>query len=329
LKGIGGISYRNNGEIVHNPERPFIKDLDSIPFPSRDLLFNKASYNSEDMGILMTSRGCPYRCTYCATSIWKRNTRYRSLDNVIDEIKFVINRYGTTQFTFKDDSFTVNRKRVHEFCDRLIDKKIKIKWDTNTRVNLVDEELFIKMKEAGCNSIKVGIETGSERILKLMRKHISLEQCREAARLFKKVGIHWTGYFMMGLPTETKEDAYRTLNFMKELKPDYASFCTYEPFPGTELFDIGLNKGLTKQDQTLEDFYNTLPKYYYVKDIKRRVDTMSNEEFEELEDEITKAFNRYNRGIVRLLSRVKAKNKVYLKEPLILRNDIRKFWAWI
>ena len=329
LRNIKGISFKLDGETVHTPEREFVNDLDSIPFPSRDLLFNKTSYNSEDMGLLMTSRGCPYGCTYCATSIWKRNTRFRSVDNVIEEIKFVMNRYGTTQFTFKDDSFTVNRKRVHKFCDRLIDENIKIKWDTNTRVHLVDEDLLIKMKEAGCNSIKVGIETGSERILKLMRKQISLEQCREAARLFRKVGIHWTGYFMMGLPTETKEDAYQTLEFMKELKPDYASFCTYEPFPGTELFEIGLSKGLTKPEQTLEDFYNTPPKYYYVKDIKRRVDTMSSEEFDVLDEEVTEAFNRYNRGIARLLSRVKAKSKVYLKEPTILMNDIRKFRAWI
>ncbi len=329
LKSISGISYRNNGEIVHNPERSFVKDLDSIPFPSRDLLINKAYYTSEDMGLMMTSRGCPFGCTYCATSIWKRNTRYRSVDNVIEEIKFVMNRYGTTQFTFKDDSFTVNRKRVYEFCDRLIDENIRIKWDTNTRVNMVDEDLLIKMKEAGCNSIKVGIESGSERILKLMKKQISLEQSREAARLFRKVGIHWTGYFLMGLPTETKEDAYQTLEFMKELKPDFASFCTYEPFPGTELFEIGLRKGLTKPEQTLEDFYNTLPKYYYVKDIKRRVDTMSSSEFDALDKEMTDAFNRYNRSLIRLLSRLRAKIRVYIKEPGILWNDIKKFRAWV
>lgn len=328
LKDICGISYRKNGKIFHNPPRNFIKGLDTIPFPARDLLLNNASYNSEDMGLLMTSRGCPYNCTYCATSIWERKTRYRSPDNVIEEIKFVMDTYGTTQFTFKDDSFTVNRRRVHEFCDRLIKENIKIKWDCNTRVDLVDEELLRKMKKSGCNSIKVGIETGSGKILKLINKKITFDQCRRTAKLFKKAGIHWTGYFMAGVPSETKEDIYSTLKFMRELKPDYASFCTYEPFPGTELFKIGLEKGLTKSGQTLEDFYNTSPKYYYVKDNKRRIDTMSNEDFKKLEDEIKTAFNKYNRGFVRLFSRLIARSGVYFNEPKILLADIKKFLAW-
>ncbi|NCS71533.1 MAG: radical SAM protein, partial [Candidatus Aenigmarchaeota archaeon] len=272
FNNIKGISYRQNGEMVHNPQREFVKDLDAIPFPARDLLLNKDSYNSEDMGLLMTSRGCPYNCSYCATGIWKRKVRYRSVDNIIKEIKFLIDAYGTKQFTFKDDSFTVNKKRVLELCDRLIKEKININWDCNTRVNLINEDLLSKMKKAGCNSIKVGIETGSEKILKLMRKGITFEQCRKSANLFRKVGIHWTGYFMMGLPSETKEEVYQTLKFMKELKPDFASFSVYEPFPGTELFEIGIKKGLVQDKRTLEDFYTLSPKYYYVKDITRRVD---------------------------------------------------------
>ena len=322
---IKGISYRWNGEIVHNPERDFIQDLDSIPFPARNLLLNKNSYNSEDMGLLMTSRGCPYKCSYCATSIWKRKVRYRSVDNIIKEIKLVIDIYRTTQFTLKDDSFTVNRKRVIEFCDRLIKEKIRINWDCNTRVNLVNEELLRKMKKAGCNSIKVGIETGSERILELMNKKITFNQCRKAANLFKKIGIHWTGYFMMGLPSETKEDVYQTLKFMKELKPDYASFSVYEPFPGTDLFNIGLEKGLVKNERTFEDFFTISPKYYYVKNIHRRVDTMDNEEFEKLELEMKTAFHKYNMGFSRLAKRAMSRSKLYLHEPKALLGDLKKF----
>ena len=238
------------------------------------------------MGLFMTSRGCPYNCSYCATSIWERKTRYRSIDNVMQEIRFVIEKYGAKQFTFKDDSFTVNRKRVVEFCEKLIKEGFGISWDCNTRVNLVDEEMLRLMKKAGCTSIKVGIESGSERILKLMSKNITFEQCGEAAKLFRKVGIHWTGYFMMGLPSETREDIYQTLKFMKELNPDYASLSVYEPFPGTGLFEKGVENGLVERNRTLENFYTISTKYYYVKDINRRVDTMSNEEFEKLESEI-------------------------------------------
>ena len=326
---IKGISYIRNGETAHNPPREFVKDLDSVLSPARDLLLNKDSYNSEDMGLLMTSRGCPYNCSYCATSIWERKTRYRSIDNVIEEIKLIMDKYGTRQFTFKDDSFTVNKKRVLGLCDRLIKENIKINWDCNTRVNLIDEEILKKMKQAGCNSIKVGIETGSEKILRLMNKKITFDQCRKAAKLFRKVGIHWTGYFMMGLPSETKEDIYLTLKFMMELKPDYASFSVYEPFPGTELFEIGIEKGLVQNERTLEDFCNISPKYYYVKDINRRVDTMDNKEFEELEFEIKKAFHKYNKGFTRLLSRARSRSKLYLYEPKILWDDLRKFWGWV
>jgi len=329
FNNIKGISYRQNGEMVHNPQREFVKDLDAIPFPARDLLLNKDSYNSEDMGLLMTSRGCPYNCSYCATGIWKRKVRYRSVDNIIKEIKFLIDAYGTKQFTFKDDSFTVNKKRVLELCDRLIKEKININWDCNTRVNLINEDLLSKMKKAGCNSIKVGIETGSEKILKLMRKGITFEQCRKSANLFRKVGIHWTGYFMMGLPSETKEEVYQTLKFMKELKPDFASFSVYEPFPGTELFEIGIKKGLVQNGRTLEDFYTLSPKYYYVKDITRRVDTMANEEFEKLESEMKEAFHRYNRDLSRLAKRAKSRSKLYLHEPKALWGDLRRFWGWV
>lgn len=329
LRKIKGISYRQNGKVTHNPDREFIQNLDTIPFPARDLLLNKTTYNSEDMGLLITSRGCPYNCSYCATGIWQRKIRYRSIDNIVEEIKLVINAYGTNQFTIKDDSFTVNRKRVLEFCDKLIKENLDINWDCNTRVDLVDGELLKKMKAAGCNGIKVGIETGNERVLKLINKRTTLSQAREAARLFRKVGIHWTGYFMIGLPSEIKEEIYQTLNFMKELKPDFASLSVYEPFPGTDLFKIGIEKGLVQSQRTLEDFYNISPKYYYVKNINRRVDTMGNEELEKLESEMKRAFHKYNMGFVRLVKRAKSRSKLYLHEPKMFWGDIKKFWSWL
>ncbi len=329
LRNIKGITYRRNDTLIHNPDREFIQNLDVIPFPAKDLLLNSGAYNSEDMGLLMTSRGCPYNCSYCATSIWKRKIRYRSTDNVIAEIKSAIDTYGTHQFAIKDDSFTVNRKRVLELCDKLIKETLDINWDCNARVDIIDEELLMKMKAAGCNGIKVGIETGSERVLKLINKRTTLSQAREAAALFRRVGIHWTGYFMMGLPSETKEEIYQTLKFMKELKPDFASLSVYEPFPGTDLFEIGIDKGLVQSDRTLEDFYNISPKYYYVKNINRRVDTMSNEEFEQLESEMKKAFHKYNMSFVRLAKRAKSRSKLYLHDIGMLWGDIKKFRSWV
>jgi radical SAM superfamily enzyme YgiQ (UPF0313 family) len=329
LPMIKGISYRKNNKVLRQPSAAFIDDLDTIPFPARDLLVNQASYDSEDMGLLMTSRGCPYSCTYCATSIWDKKVRYRSVNNVIQEIKEVIKTYGTKQFAFKDDSFTVNRKRVIELCNRIVEENIKINWDCNVRVNGLDEVLLNKMKEAGCNSIKVGIETGSERIMTLINKKITLEECLRAAKLLKQAGIHWTGYFMIGLPTETKDDMQKTLEFMRKLEPDFASISVYEPFPGTAMFDLGVEKGLVQNERSLSDFFEISPKYYYVRNINSRIDTMSDEEFKEIESEIKESFHKYNMAVPRLVKRLKSRSRLYMRDPKSIWSDFKKFLCWL
>jgi radical SAM superfamily enzyme YgiQ (UPF0313 family) len=326
LSAIVGLSYRENGIIRHTPPRENTKDLDKFPFPDRTLLINESKYTSEDMGLIMTSRGCPYGCTYCATDT--RRVSYRSIENVLKEIRLVKERYGTTQFSFKDDSFTVNRKRVEELCDRLINEKFNINWECNTRVNLVTEDLLYKMKKAGCNSIKVGIESGSERVLKEMNKGITLNQVRNAAKLFKKVGIHWTGYFMMGVPNETVEDVYRTLDFMYEVKPDFASIGVYEPFPGTPMFMDGIQRGLVKQEMSLKDFFNTLPNHYYKINPKQQVDTIDEERFVILEKEIKEHFHNYNKRVRQVFKRAKSRVNIYRNEPIMLWEDVKKFFRW-
>lgn len=326
INSIRGLSYRDGGVIRQTPRRESSKDLDMFPFPDRTILMNVSKYNSEDAGLIMTSRGCPYGCTYCSTDT--RRVSYRSVDNVLNEIRHVKKAYGTTQFSFKDDSFTVSRKRVEEFSDKLIKEGLNINWECNTRVNLVTEELLRKMKTAGCNSIKVGIESGSERILKEMDKGITHDQIRSAARLFKKAGIHWTGYFMMGVPGETAEDVYKTLEFMYEIKPDFASIGVYEPFPGTPMFTEGIRRGLVKAGMTLDDFYSTLPNHYYKKDARRQVDTIDEDRFSELEKEVKTAFHEYNKSFAQVLKRARSRAGIYIKDPGIFVTDIRKYLSW-
>lgn len=326
---VNGISYRYGDRILQNDSKGFIDNLDCLPFPDRETLLGSDTYTSEDMGLLMGSRGCPYNCSYCATQIWTRKVRYRSLANILEEITYVHRRYGTRQFTFKDDSFTVNKKRVMEFCSKLMATGIRINWDCNTRVDLVDLELLRTMKKAGCNSIKVGIESGSERILKLMDKGITLERIMESAKLFRDVGIHWTAYFMMGIPTETKEDIKKTLDLLYKIKPSFASIGVYEPFPGTKLFDIGIERGLVNNEMQYQDFFTRIPSDYYLKDVNRRVDTMEHEEFITLENEVKDAFHTYNKGIMRILERAKARSGVYFHNPRIFFNDIEKFLGWM
>lgn len=331
LNNIMGLSYKNNGQIQHNPEAEFIQDLDQIPYPAKNLLINKNTYTSEDMGLMMTGRGCPFECTFCSSAgVWKRKTRLRSVENVIGEIRQIQAEYGTTQFSFKDDTFTVNPKRVLEFCNEIKNKNLKINWECNARVNLIDESLLKQMKSAGCNSIKVGIESGSDRVLKtIMKKGITVAQIKQAAGIIHKVGIHWTGYFLMGIPTETRQEMLQTLNLMLNIKPDFASLSVFEPYPGTELHNMGIAAGYMVDNRTLDDYYSISPKYYFMKNSDYRIDTMTDEEFRQTEKYIKTSFHKYNRGPARILKRAKARSILYRKEPKILLGDVKKFLAWL
>lgn len=174
----------------------------------------------------------------------------------------------------------------------------------------------------------MGIESGSERVLKEMNKGITLNQVRNAAKLFKKVGIHWTGYFMMGVPNETVEDVYRTLDFMYEVKPDFASIGVYEPFPGNPMFMDGIQRGLVKQEMSLKDFFNTLPNHYYKINPKQQVDTIDEERFVILEKEIKEHFHNYNKRVRQVFKRAKSRVNIYRNEPIMLWEDVKKFFRW-
>jgi radical SAM superfamily enzyme YgiQ (UPF0313 family) len=331
LSDIKGLSFRKDGQIFHNPDTDFIEDLDRLPPPARDLLINKGTYTPEDMGLIMSGRGCPFECTFCSSAgVWGRKIRFRSIENVLDEIQQVKNAYGTVQFSFKDDIFTIKTNRVLEFCRLLKERNLTIKWDCNVRVNLIDESMLAQMKSAGCNGIKLGIESGSDRVLKdVMKKKITVTQIKKAAELIRKAGIHWTGYFMMGLPTETEQEMNQTLELMRNIKPDFASLSVYEPLPGTQLYHTGVAAGLVADQRTLNDFLSISPKYYYFKNIKNRIDTMPDDKFRAIEQSLKTSFHKYNRGPARIYKRAKARSALYLKKPSVLKNDITRFLAWL
>ncbi|MFO8015707.1 MAG: radical SAM protein, partial [Candidatus Woesearchaeota archaeon] len=326
--GVKGIYYKTKGRMHNGGKRDFKKNMDEIPIADRSLLLNEKKYSLEDMGLLMTSRGCPFNCSYCATSIWERKVRYHSINRVIKEIETVKKLYKTTHFSIKDDTFTLNKERVKAFCKELKKRKLKITWDCNARVNLIDLNMLKIMKKAGCTGIKVGIESGSEKILKLMNKGITKKQIIQSARILRESGIHWTAYFMMGLPDETKEDMLKTLNLMRKIKPDYASLSVYEVFPGTALFDYGVRLGLVKEHMNIKDYFQTLPHNYYYKGGIRQTNTMSIKEFEKMEIFMKKEFERYNRGIRNILKRIKSRRKMYTRNPLNILDDFKKFIKW-
>ncbi len=249
LSDINGLVWKQDGEIITNKPQELIKDIGTLPFPARHLFPMEKYHSSANLRgkktlNIITSRGCPFRCAYCSGHLtFGKTHRYNSTENIIKEIKELITKYEADSIQFYDETFTANRKRVIELCDEMIKNNIKIEWSCFTRVNLVDEELLKKMKEAGCYLIFFGLESGVQRLLDLIKKDITLEQQKKAIDLCKKVGIETWGSFILALPTETIEDSKKTINQAIKLDVDYVQFPICTPFPGTELYNICKKEG--------------------------------------------------------------------------------------
>ncbi|MBU0957630.1 MAG: B12-binding domain-containing radical SAM protein [Nanoarchaeota archaeon] len=252
---VKGLVYKNSkGEIKVNKKRELIKDLDEIPLPARhhfpmNLYHSSANLRGKRTLNIMTSRGCPYQCTYCAGSlIFGTNFRFVSTDKVIEEIKQMRDEYKIDSIQFYDETFTVNRKRVIELCDKMIKDKLNLTWSCFTRVNLVDKELLKKMKDAGCYLIFYGFESGVQRLLNMINKGITLEQSLKAVKMTHEVGIETWGSFILGLPSETKEETKETIEFALKLNPTFIQFPIAIPFPGTKMHEQALQHGKLKED---------------------------------------------------------------------------------
>ncbi len=329
LDEIEGIFYRSSGGIQDNSIRPFIINLDSLGIPDRSLLVNKKRYSTEDFGLIMTSRGCPYSCAYCATSIWKRSVRYRSIDSIIAEISHVKNEYGTIYFTIKDDSFTVKKDRVMEFCRKLKEKKLNIFWECNANLINIDKDLLIEMKKAGCIAIKIGIETGSNKIHKIINKKLTNGIIEKQWEIIRSVDIHVTCYFMMGVPGETENDIYQTIQFARKMAPDYISYSIYEIFPGTRLHKKGVKENTAKPTMSIDEYFNTEPHNYYFANGKRHLPGMSAAKFAALECKFRSSFRKYNRSPKCIIARIRSRLPLYKAKPYYLIADLKGFLAWV
>ncbi len=239
LSNVLGITYRKEGKITRNPDRPFIKDLDSLPFPAHHLFpLEKLKHNGKILFPLVTSRGCVYWCDFCSTvRMFGRGYRMRSPKNVVDEMQLVHDKYGVDQVTFYDDAFTVDRDRVIEICSELHARKLNMTWDCGTRVDMVDYELLKTMHGAGCIAVWLGVESGSEAILDAMNKKIKLDQTRLAYKTAHDIGLMTIANTVLGFPGETEQTAKATIRFIKELNPDDVGFYIATPYPGTPLYE--------------------------------------------------------------------------------------------
>jgi len=250
LKEISGICFRRGrDDVTINPARPFITDLDSLPFPSRHLL-PMESYISEQLPSvlgketfkatpLVSSRGCPFLCVFCAsTNFYGHKWRPRSPENVVAEIGHLYQNYkklGLSGYTFADDNFLADPDRVVKICDLLIDCGLShLKWICEARVSSADEKVFSKMHEAGCRVVAFGIESGNDEVLKSIRKGITKDMVRRAVKMAKSTGLKIWGYFLIGLPKDTEETIKETIAFSKELDLDVNAFHPVFVYPGTD-----------------------------------------------------------------------------------------------
>ena len=240
---IKGLCRRTReGEIIKNPPRPFIKDLDEIPRPARHLLpmdnyhlTASRTSGSSHCPTLIVARGCPFNCSYCSHT-FGRKIRFHSIPRIISEIHELRTTHGISQLNIEADTLTANKKFVTQLCHALIEEKLNIQWTCESRVDTVDEKLLSLMKQAGCWQISYGIETGSQRLLDSINKGVTLAQVEAAIAATHKAKISVRGFFMLGLPTETREESLETIQFAKRLNPLWAQFTLTTPYPGTPMF---------------------------------------------------------------------------------------------
>jgi len=248
VTGIPGLTYRRNNGFASNEDQPLIESLDSLPMPARDLLDMKfytrpSRFISRNLSLrtthIFTARGCPFNCSYCAGPLMgKRKVRYHSPQRVVDEISELIDTYAIEAVYFAEDMFLSNKKRAIEMANLFMERGIhkKIVWMAQVATNVVDDELLTTMKNAGCVHVEYGFESGSQRILGLMNKSTNVEKNKRAALLTRKHGFRFQGNFIVGYPGETRDDFGKTLDFIKEVKPNNVSMNLFMPLPGTQIY---------------------------------------------------------------------------------------------
>ena len=251
MEKISGIVFKNNGQVVNTGARSHIKNLDDLPFPARHLVpyerYNSLLFKGRVVTTIFTSRGCPFRCSFCDRPHLGKVFRARSAQNVVDEIEACV-QLGIHEFLFYDDTFTVNKQRVIDICNEIVKRRLNVSWDIRARVDTVDEEILIHLKKAGCQGIHYGIEAGTEKVLKILNKGITINHAMKIFNLTKKYKIPILAYFMIGNPKETLDDIHTTFKVMKSLKPDYVHMTILTPFPGTKIYNDGLAEGIIKKD---------------------------------------------------------------------------------
>ena len=269
LESIKGISYLKEGKEIRTPPRELIEDLDEIPFPARDLLDMKKYLDTWEKNIgvrvasIISSRGCPFSCSFCDKTTFGGKIRFMSPPRMVEEMRLLYDRYGVEQVFFEEDLFTVNRRRVLEFCS-LMEKELPGKmWGAQSRVDTIDKEMLTRMRRAGCTDLTFGVESGSQKILDILGKGFTVDHVENAFRLVKEVGIEAGLFLIVGIPGETQEDIEITKRMIAKSEPKFIDVSYLTPIPGTEIYER--TKHLIRNGLDLSNY--TLTESVYKKDL--------------------------------------------------------------
>lgn len=268
LKQVKGIIFRRI-KLIRTLPRPYVDDLDSLPFPARHLMPplsayhpTPATYKKFPVGTMITSRGCPYRCSFCFRGVFGNKWRFRSPENVVKEMEVLISKFGAAEIRIWDDTFNADPQRVKEICRLIIKRGLKFPWTCLGRVNMIDQEMLGLMKKAGCWQISFGIESGNDKVLESINKGTTKKMIQKAVEETCQAGIQSLGFFILGLPGETEKTMRETIDFAKELPLSAANFSIATPYPGTELWFLAQKQGFLG-DVDYEQLVVNLPQKPY------------------------------------------------------------------
>ncbi len=290
LKNVNGIAVK--GFIT--PPRDIIMDLDSIPFPARHLL-PMDEYKILNMklttGTIVSGRGCPYQCSFCASAAMHgHKLRLRSAENIVDEMEHLVNDHDIQMVAFMDDTFTISKKRVYEICEAIKERGLDNYWGCTARVDNISEDLLKTMKDAGCITMFLGVESADQQVLNDVNKNTNIPGIKKTFELTKKYGMRTIASVVLGMPGDTKKSIRRTINFVKVLEPSYAVFSLATPYPGTDFYLKAASENLIK--------INDWSKYTLLSPVLETVDC-SLEELRKLQKKAFKEFYLRPRYILR------------------------------
>jgi radical SAM superfamily enzyme YgiQ (UPF0313 family) len=316
LEAIEGLAAIRDGELAFdNPAPALIKKLDELPMPARHLLPMQTYFenNPEHLCYMFTTRGCPFKCIFCQKELTGRGFRVRSTEMIVDELEHVVHTYDPGVILFVDEILTLRKKRIHEMCDEILRRKLKFEWVANTRADCVDYPLLKHMHRAGCRRIYYGWESGSQRMLDVLKKDLTPEQIVEAARMTRRAGIWAKVYLIVGSPGETKEDIGETEKVMRLAGPDLIRISVYNPLIGTESWET--NTANIDMDDVGENYVSSNRSAY-------SHENFSQVELEELRKNMARSYERWYYTYPQRVRRFYERALYYMENPLYGRKRL-------